>query len=84
MVNEPSIFEPLKFYCISIDNQKWIFNTKGQHSVGTESRVMVLFLCTLSDDVLYLYQVFKMWRRHEILSFELQPLSVTLTYVGHR
>ena len=44
---------------------------KGQHSVETESRVMVLFLCkknvggvtillcTLSDDALYLYTKFK-------------------------
>ena len=55
--------------CTSTDNQNWIFNTKVQHSVGTESRVMVRFprkndggvtillLCTFTDDALYFYQV---------------------------
>ena len=35
-------------------------NTKGNNSVKTESRVMVLFLCTLSDGALYLYKL--SWR----------------------
>ena len=47
------------------DNQKWIFNTKGQHSVKTESRlcflfpvknvgaVTILLLCSFSGDALY-------------------------------
>ena len=32
-------------------------NTKVHNSVKTESRVMVLFLCTLSDDASYLYKL---------------------------
>ena len=50
-------------------NQKWIFNTKGQHSVKTESSLRFLFpvknvgapkvllLRSFSDDALYLYQI---------------------------
>ena len=30
---------------------------KGHYSVKTESRVMVLFLCILSDDAVYLYKM---------------------------
>ena len=41
--------------CSSTDNQKWIFNTKGQHSVKTKSRIIVL--CTSSDGAGYLYKI---------------------------
>ena len=40
----------------STDNQEWIFNTKGHHSVRTESRVIV-FLCTSSDGAVHLYKI---------------------------
>ena len=62
---------PQILLCTATDDQKWIVNTKRQHSVASESRIMVLFLCknvgdvtilllyTLSDDALYLYQVSK-------------------------
>ena len=53
--------------CTSTDIQRWICNTKGQHSVETLSRVVfsvnkvggvtILLLCTLFGDALYLYQV---------------------------
>ena len=49
MKGNTTLFKPSKYLksllCTSTDNQKWIFNTKVQHSVETESRVMVLFLC---------------------------------------
>ena len=55
--------------CTLTDDQKWIFNTKGQHSVKSESRLWFLFpvknvgaakillLCSFSDDASYLYHV---------------------------
>ena len=39
------------------DNQKRIYITKGYHSVITEVRVIVLFLCTSSDEAVYLYKI---------------------------
>ena len=73
------------------DYQKWIFDTKGQHSVETEGRVMVLFLwpfiwwcCVFVQNFMKKsLTIFKTWSRHKMLFFELQPLSVTLTYVRH-
>ena len=40
------LFKPSKLkslLCTSTDNQKWIFSTKRQHSVKTESRLWFLF-----------------------------------------
>ena len=34
-----------------------ICSTKGHHSVKTECRVSVLFLCTSSDEAVYLYKI---------------------------
>ena len=39
-----------------VDNQKRIYSTKRHHSVKTECRVIVLFLCTSSDEAMYLYK----------------------------
>ena len=40
----PSYFSGLKaLLCTSTDNQKWIFNIKGQYSVKTESMLWFLF-----------------------------------------
>ena len=43
--------------CTTADNQKRIYSTKGHHSVKTECRVIVLFLCTTSDEAVYLYKI---------------------------
>ena len=43
--------------CTMADNQKRIYSTKGHHSVKSECRVIVLFLCTSSDEAVYLYKI---------------------------
>ena len=35
--------ENTTLFTVSNQNQKWIFNTKGQHSVNTEKKVWFLF-----------------------------------------
>ena len=66
-----TLFKLKSLLCTSTDNQKWIFNAKGQHSVKTESRLWFFFpvynvgavkihlLCSFSDDALYSYQVLR-------------------------
>ena len=39
------------------DNQKRIYSTKGHHSVKIERRVIVPFLCTSTDEAVYLYKI---------------------------
>ena len=39
------------------DNQKRIYSTKMRHSAKTECRVIVLFLCTSSNEDVYLYKI---------------------------
>ena len=43
--------------CTTADNQKRIYSSKGHHLVKTECRVIVLFLCTSSDEAVYLYKI---------------------------
>ena len=50
----PPLLTPM---CTSPDNQKWIFNTKGQLSVKTESMVIFVFLFTSSDGAGCLYKI---------------------------
>ena len=48
------------------ENQKRIYSTKGHHSVKTECRVIVLFLCTSSDGAVYFSDdAFSLYQVHE-------------------
>ena len=42
--------------------QGWLKFTKGHNSIKTADGVMVLNLCTSSDDALYLFQVSRKYR----------------------
>ena len=69
MVNEPSEFEPLKFYCIctkfhenifysfKVTKRTWFSYWKLQRDYSVKYRWSYSSLCTLSDHASYLYQV---------------------------